>query len=295
MKQAENTVIIEGMLIEVNIHEDTNKNTKMPFISGEVKVRVPLEMDGTVKELEIPVRVYANRKTTKGLDNPAYDTINDIRSMASLASVGGDVDKADWIRFENANVYMNEFYGRNGNLVSYPVIRGTFHRKLRRDEATPTASFSNIIVVGGMKEETDREGNLTGRLIVKGILPQYGDKVDVVDYVVASEAAIKHISTYWQKGDTVRVAGIANFSYITEPHVVEMGFGEPEVRKYTRSVTELIVTKGSQGALDEEFSYDNEEITKALNERQARLTEMKNNTEAKTKAVAAKTTTDFGF
>ena len=294
LKPAENLCTIEGILSEVNLHEDVSKKTNKAYIMGEVKVRTTAQIAGENIELEIPVRVFANQTKKDGGVNPAYESIKKLESMISIASCG-DIDKADRVLFDNASIQMNEFYGRNDQLVSYPTVRGTFVRKVKAENYNPTATFSNVIVVGGLKEETDRNGDLTGRLIVKGILPQWGDKVDVVDYIVESEAAKTHISTYWQKGDTVRITGIVNFSTTTETEIVEMGFGDPQIKHKTKSISELLITAGSQGALDAEFSYDPEDISAALTKRQAYLAELKNNAGKRAEVVSKNTTTDFGF
>lgn len=292
MKQAENEVFIEGILSEVNIKEDISKKNQKPYIMGEIKVRVPTVVSGIEMNLEIPVRLFANEKTNKGLANPAYESIKKITDFVSLASCGGDYDKADKVRIERASIAMNEFYSQTGDFVSYPVIRASFVKKVRNEDYSPKATFSTVIVVANMKEEEDRAtGDLTGRLVIKGVLPQYGDMVDVVDFYVENEAAMNHISTYWQKGDTVRVAGIPKFSYTVEKQIIEMGFGEPEVKSKTKQVHDLIITKGSQGALDAEYAYDNEEISKALVVRQAKLAEMKTLAEGKSKPAI----NDFGF
>ena len=112
---------------------------------------------------------------------------------------------------------------------------------------------------------------------------------------IIPKAAKSHITTYWQKGDTVRITGIVNFSTTTETEVVEMGFGDPQIKHKTKSVTELLITAGSQGALDAEFAYDAEDISAALTRRQAYLTELKNNAGKRAEVVAKNTTTDFGF
>lgn len=292
MKQAENDILIEGILSEVNIKEDVSKKTNKPYIMGEIKVRVPTTISGVEMNLEVPIRLFANEKTNKGLTNPAYESIKKVTDLVSLASCGGDLDKADKVRIERCSIGMNEFYSQIGDFVSYPIIRGSFVKKVRNEDYSPKAAFSTVIVVANMKEEEDKAtGDLTGRLIVKGILPQYGDIVDVVDFYVENEAAINHISTYWQKGDTVRVAGVPKFSYTVEKQIIEMGFGEPEVKSKTRQVRDLIITKGSQGALDAEYAYDNEEISKALVVRQAKLTEAKSLAEGKAKPAVD----DFGF
>lgn len=295
LKPAENVCNIEGILSEVNITTGIGKKSNKPYIMGEVKVKTTEMINGVETELEIPVRVFANQHKNDGAINPAYESIERIQSMISLASCGGDIDKADKICFNNASIQMNEFYNREDKLVSYPTVRGTFSRKVDASKYHPMASFSNVIVVGGFKEETDRNGDLTGRLIIKGILPQWGGTVDVVDYVVANEAAKNHIQTYWQKGDTVRVAGVVNFSSTTETEIIEMGFGDPEIKHRTRSVTELLITKGSQGALDPEFSYEADDISEALTKRQAYLSDLKANQNKKAEVAAKKSTTDFGF
>lgn len=295
LKQAENQCTIEGILSEVNLTEGVGKQSKKDYIMGEIKVKTIVPINGVDTELEIPVRVFSNRLKKDGGLNPAFDSIKKIGEMTSLAACGGDMSQADYIRFENASIQMNEYYNKNDQLVSFPTVRGTFARKVDRSKYIPTADFSNVIVVGGFKEETDREGNLTGRLIVKGVLPQWGGVVDVVDYVVASEAAKTHISTFWQKGDTVRVAGVVNFSTTTETQIVEMGFGEPEVKHKTRSVSELLITKGSQGALDAEFAYDPDDISEALTKRQARLNELKTNSTKKAEVATKSSTIDLGF
>ena len=44
----------------------------------------------------------------------------------------------------------------------------------------------------------------------------------------------------------------------------EVGFGEAEVRKFTRRVRELVITRGSSGPLSEEEAYSEADIKAAL-------------------------------
>lgn len=292
-KPAENSCIVTGILSEVKLKEGTSKKSGQDYVIGDIVVKTTEQVQGAEIELEVPVRVFANKLTKKNTPNPAYESILNIKEMVSLAACGGDMEKADLISFETANLAMNEFYGRNDQLVSYPIVRGTFSKKVNKSDYTPKATFSNVIVIGAITEEVDRNGNLTGRLKIKGILPQWGNRVDIVEYVVASEGAINHIQTHWSKGDTVRVAGIINFSSRTETEIVEMGFGEPEEKHHTISIHELLITKGSEGPLDPEFAYDNDTIAAALAQRSASLAEMKKDADNRAKNVAASTTTDF--
>lgn len=103
---------------------------------------------------------------------------------------------------------------------------------------------------------------------------RYGSNVDLITYFVEDPTAIAYISKNWQEGDTVNIAGRLRFTTATnENHVdeSEIGFGEVLPTTYSRRVRELIITGGSPGALDDEQSYDTDEIAKALAARKARL------------------------
>ena len=70
------------------------------------------------------------------------------------------------------------------------------------------------------------------------------------------------------------------------------------MERRTVSVSELIITGGTQTPLEGEFAYDEDEISAALQERQAYLAELKNKAKAKEstpKAAPAKKGFDLGF
>lgn len=294
LRQAENKVSIEGILSEVDIKEGTSKKDGKPYVMGEIKIKVSQDINGKTEDMEIPVNLFATKETKKGGLNPAYENIMKIKEeYTSIASCGNE-DDASRIRIDRAEIGENAFYGNNGVLVSRPRIRASFSTRLKKDECNQKADFVAVIVIGNIKDEI-RNDEPTGRLIVKGILVQYGEKVDVVDFIVASNDAINHIQTYWNEGDTVRVAGKVNFSSKTVHEEKEVGFGDPIIEDKTVSVKELIITSGSQSALDGDLAYDAEEIQKALKERLARLDEQKENASKRESTPAEKKSTDFGF
>ena len=285
IKQADNKVSIEGILSEVDIKTGSSKKDGKPYVMGEIKVKVAQDINGETKHNEIPINLFATQKTKKDTLNPAYEAIMNIKENYTSIAACGSEDQATRIRIDRGELGENAFYGSNGALVSTPRIRASFTTSIKKDECKEKAVFEAVIVIGSIKEEI-RSDEPTGRLIVKGILPQYGGRVDVIDFIVASTEAINHIQTYWNEGDTVRIAGKVNFSSRTIHEEKEVGFGEPIVEDRTISVKELIITSGSQSALEDELAYDAEEIKKALKERQAILDEKKE------KKGSAK---DFGF
>lgn len=274
MRQAENKVFIEGILSEIDIVERTytsKDGAQNNALAGQIKVRVEQKINGVDKILEIPVHVFVNEMTKKGTKNPAYESIDTVRrEFISIAS-GAGVEGADRIRISGASIQMNEYWADENRLSSYPRINASFVQRVKRDEFTPKAQFSTELVVSKMINEVDKDGVETGRLKIEGILPQYGERVDVVPFIAENPNVVDAISQYWQPKDTVKVSGKLNFSSTVEIYTEEQGFGEPIEKKRTINVSELVITGGSQSPLEGDFAFNEEEIKNALAERKARL------------------------
>lgn len=274
MRQAENKVFIEGILSEIDIVERTytsKDGVQNNALAGQIKVRVEQKINGVDKILEIPVHVFVNEMTKKGTKNPAYESIDTVRrEFISIAS-GAGVEGADRIRISGASIQMNEYWADENRLSSYPRINASFVQRVKRDEFTSKAQFSTELVVSKMVNEVDKDGVETGRLKIEGILPQYGERVDVVPFIAENPNVVDAISQYWQPKDTVKASGKLNFSSTVEIYTEEQGFGEPIEKKRTINVSELVITGGSQTPLEGDFAFNEEEIKNALAERKARL------------------------
>ena len=301
LRQAENSVKIEGILSEIDLKTgSTVKNGKtIEYIGGSIKVRVTQVLNGANVDLDIPVYMFSNKLKNDGNPNPAYASIERVMNEYVSIAAGG-IDAADRVRITNANIRMNEYYGQGGQLNSYPRINASFVTKVTDlTKFSPEATFSAVFVVAAMGYETDKDGiENPNRFKIRGILPQYGDKVDVVDFFATSPNVINAVSSYWSEKDTVKVNGKLNFTSVVEEKMVEVDFGEPRMEKRTVSVSELIITGGSQTPLDGDFAYGEDEISAALKERQARLAELKEKAKTKeTKTAPAKKGgfSDLGF
>lgn len=278
LQAAENKVKIEGILSEIDLkYGSFNKNgSPMKSIGGTIKVRVDQKLpNGDVQELEVPVHMFASELTNKGTANPAFESIERVMNdYVSIAAAG--IDTADRIRITGASINMNEYYGQNGNLVSFPRINASFITKIKRDDCKPEATFSVVFQVGSMGYKTDADGVEDKSCYeIKGALPQYGGKVDVVPFVATSAGVIDGVSGAWSVGDTVKANGRLNFTSKTVETTVEVDFGEPKVETHTISVSELVITGGSATPLDGEFAFNSDEVAAALKDRQARLAESK--------------------
>ena len=306
LKQAENKVKIEGILSEIDLKPGSfvKDGKTIESIGGTIKVKVDQVINGEETSLEIPVHMFATKTTNKGTPNPAYDSISKVMNeYVSIAAAPAGVS-ADMIRITAGSISMNEYYNSNGDLVSFPRVSTSFISKIKSaKEFKPEATFSAQFVVASMADEVDREGNPTGRYKIRGIIPQYGGKVDVVEFIAANPNVITAVSSYWNNGDTVQANGRLNFSSKTETVVTEVDFGEPVSRTRTINVSELVITGGSQNPLDGDFAYDMAEITSALEMRKVMLEKQKEKdmSRAKQKQAPAQTPasnsalSDLGF
>lgn len=304
LRQAENRVKIEGVLAEVDIKPGSfmKNGQTVESIGGSIIVKVIQTISGEEKELAIPVHMFASKLTNKGTPNPAYESIKKVMDeYVSIAASENGEEGADRVRITNGNVRMNEYYTQDGRLVSFPRINASFVQRINKSDCKPEATYTAEFVVASKAEEVDKNGETTGRYKIGAVLPQYGGKVDVIPMYAQSEGVISAISQYWAVGDTVKANGRLDFSATTETIIEEVDFGEPIEKTRTINRSDLIITGGSQTALEGDFAFDEDEIQNALAERRNRLEAQKSRdmSRAATKQTPPKTTkngfADLGF
>lgn len=280
LNSKENSVSIEGLLSEVDLKESqfTKNGVTSDIISGEIKIRTSIKLhkeDVEPTTLEIPVRMFANKKTKAGAPNPAYAGMKEI--MTSYTSIAAsDEAHADAVRIDRGNITMQEYYSqRTGKLVSFPSVNASFIRKVPRETMKPTAEFSCVFAVANKGYELDKDGVETDKYCVTGILPKYNGTVDVVKFYTANKNVTDAVDQYWNQGDTVRASGKLNFSATVETVLEEVDFGEPIEKTRTVSVSDLLITGGSSTPMEGEFAFDQDDIVAALAQRKAYLAELK--------------------
>ena len=277
-----NIVKIEGILAEVDLEykDFTKNNTTTKAIGGVIKVRVDTVVSGAETTLEIPVHMFAAQLTNAGAPNPAYESISRIKEeYTSIAA--SDIDHADRIRITRGSIQMNEYYGQDGRLISFPRITASFVSKIKREECKPKAEFTVTFMVGKAGYEVDSDGVETDTYKITGMVPQYGGKVDVVPFYAHNPGVIDAVSNYWQEGDTVKATGKLNFTSETREVETKVDFGEPTIETRTYSLSELVITGGSSTPLDGDFAINYDDVKTALEQRKARLAELKEKSQNK--------------
>lgn len=290
LRQADNKVKIEGILAEVDIHPSTFKKNGVDVdaIGGKIVVNVTQPINGEEVKLAIPVHMFSGKLTNAGKPNPAYESIQRVANeFTSIAAAGGE-EGADRIRINNASIRMNEYYSADGRLISFPRINASFVQKIAKPaDCRPQATFEAEFMIVAKGEELDRNEEPTGRYRIQAALPQYGGKVDIVEFFGESQGVIDAISNYWEVGDTVKAAGRLNFSSSVETVYEAVDFGEPIEKIRTINKSDLIITGGSQEPLDGDLAFDQGEIRTAIAERKARLEEQKDRDMSRTKSKQA--------
>ena len=283
-----NTVKIEGILSEIDIEDKVlvKNGVESKAIGGSIKIRVSTTVNGKDTELEIPVHMFASQLTNAGAPNPAYESIQRIKNeYVSIAA--SDIDHADRVRITKGAIAMNEYYGQDGRLISFPRITASFVTKIKREECKPKADFSVTFMVGKPGYVLDKDGVETDKYQVTGMIPQYGGKVDVVPFFAVNPGVIDAVSNYWTEGDTVKATGRLNFTSETKEVETKVDFGEPVIETRTFSISELVITGGSSTPLDGEFAISIDDIKVALAERQDRLAALKEKSANKSSAPKA--------
>ena len=290
LRQADNKVKIEGILAEVDIHPSTFKKNGVDVdaIGGKIVVKVTQPINGEEKELSIPVHMFASKMTNAGKPNPAYESIQRVANeFTSIAAAGGE-EGADRIRITSGNIRMNEYYSADGRLISFPRVNASFVQKIAKpSDCRPQATFEIEFMVVAKGEEMDRNEEPTNRYRIQAALPQYGGKVDIVEFFGVSQGVIDVISNYWEVGDTVKATGRLDFSSKTEVVYEEVDFGEPIEKIKTINKSDLIITGGAQEPLEGDMAFDQGEIRTGIAERKARLEEQKDRDMSRTKSKQA--------
>ncbi|NLC49271.1 MAG: hypothetical protein GX762_02750 [Bacteroidales bacterium] len=303
LREAENRVKIEGVLSEIDLKYGSFMKDGKPTetIGGVIKIQVDQQIGGVPTTLEIPVHMFSTKYTKKGALNPAFESIervmNEYVSIPIAATSGVEPDK---VRITSARIDMNEYFGQNGQLISFPRITTSF---VARATGTfkPEATFSAEFMVSNVAFVVDKEGVEVEpkKIEVTAILPRYGEKVDVIKLVATNPNVIDAIEQYWQINETFKANGRLNFTSQTHIETQEVDFGEPTERVVTTSLSELVITGGSQTPLEGDFAFDVNDIKKALAERKERLNALKaKGTNKKAPAPAASAgidTNDLGF
>jgi hypothetical protein len=267
LRQADNVVTIEGLLLENRI-ETKDVNGKAA-ITGEIDIE-------TAEGSAHTIRVFSYAAKQDGSENGIYKGLLTVMNeYKSVAKVGRD--EADKVRITVGNLGVNEYFGQDGQLKSFPQLSTNFINRVQaNEEYSPKAEFEVEIIVQSVTDEVVKEEE-TGRAKVKAFLPVYGGKLVPIEFIVADSGAVDYIKDNYTKGATAKIFGdIINHVEVTETEV-EVGFGKPQKKVSRKTVREFVITGGTPPYNEDNTKvYNVEVVKKALTEREVYLEQLKN-------------------
>ena len=270
-QQSTNKINVVGKLLDITFREGKLGDGR-PYESATATVRVRQTYGGREEVSEIPVSLFAARYTTQNKPNIGYDTIQNLKTLKTAQNVG--IDDASVVRVSNGNIRENNFVTRNGQLINGWQINTGF---MNEASGNDIASFVIDIFVMDMHPELDRDGDATGRLVIKGGIVQYNGTLDVLEFIVEDPQNVDFIERHWNNNDTLTVKGRIRVASVEQKSSgSSSSWGEDIPDTTVRTVRELIITKGDDEGKEEEFAYDPMDIKKAFNVRKAKIEQLQN-------------------
>ena len=275
LREAKRKVDIEGILSSMNL-EIGPKDEKDPSAGKVIKGSLSIKVDDINT---ISVGVYCAEKTNDGKENKAYAGLVTVKDeYKTIADVGEEAadrihTRADFSTFRNQD---------GKDVVNY---RSNFFSRVK-GEFKPERSFGCETFIKAKNWETDTEGNETGRLKLKGIVPAYNGTINILELVCP--ASNEYDDTFAQDADNLFEVGQ---TYWIDGEIVNARVEKKKqaaLGKLKSEVTfknELIVV-GSGDPYDEdsELAYNAQTIDLAITEYET--TQKQNREKANNKDVA---------
>lgn len=282
MRRILNRAHVEGILfqhdLEVKtVQNETSANYGKEFISGIVEVAVDEEGLNV-----IPVHfTYVTETTNSGKKNSTYTALKRIIDEdKSIVSVGKD--EAFKVRIDTA-LALNDFYS-NEQLVSVKTNEGGFLSIVNTlcNEKERNTWEADMVITGCNIIEADPERNIDEDYMqIRGAIFNFRNEVLPMDFVLRNKDGFKHFEDMEASPSNptfTKVWGRINCLTKTTTVEEETAFGEAAVRTYERKVKEWEIT-GTPKVIPYEFGREEdltvEELTKAMQDREIKLAEIK--------------------
>lgn len=285
MRKIVNREHIEGILfqhdLELKVTGETSKNPGTQYIAGNIEIAVDEEGLNV-----IPVHfTYVTEVTNSGKKSPTFTVLKRIIDE-DKATVSVGKDEAFKLRVDTA-LSLNDFYTQDNQLVSAKVNEGGFVSIVNSlcDEKERNTWEADMVITGCNIIDADPEKNINEDYMqVKGAIFNFRNEVLPVDFILRNKDGFKHFENMDASGANptfTKVWGRINCLTKTTTVEEETAFGEAAVRTYERKVKEWEIT-GTPKVISYDFGGEDltaEELTKAMQDREIKLADVKKRTE----------------
>ena len=275
MRKAQNTERVEGYIYQHDlsvkqVQNQASSNFGKDFISGNLEVATDEEGLNVIKVHF----TYVTETNKSGNKNATY----------AVTAVGKE--NALKVRVDTA-LALNDFYNNNDELVSAKTNEGgfvTIVNQLAEEKLRNTFSV-DMVITNVSHIEKDEEKNIEEDYVsVRGAIFNFRNDLLPVDFKVKNVEGMKYFEDLGATNSNpiyTKVWGKIISTTITRTSEVESAFGEAAVRTYSNSNKEWVITGTAKVPYD--FGDENiltvEELTKAAQNREVYLAEVKKRAE----------------
>lgn len=266
LRQGELKVSVVGKVAEIALEENPNKNGVM-CVTGSVSVKV-----SDTNQIKFNVNVPSQKKDGTPNDKVYPGILTVMREYKSIAKYGEE--EADVISVKgDINPYRSTNTGQD--VIGY---KSNFFTRIKSTKWEPESRFNAEVYLASMTPEMDKDGDETGRLIVKGWGVTYAG-IEPIKFVVPKETSSDFESIY-EIGQTVELWGELVNERIEIIKETPVRFGVPKKEVTTSYRNELIVTGASdpyEEGVTEKAPYSKSAIDAGIQERENRIAEAEAN------------------
>lgn len=287
MKKMINTEHFEGRVYENKLEVKTVKNKQSKnfgkeFIAGTLDVAVDEEGLNI-----IPVHyTYVTETTSKGGKNKTYAVLKNIIENGKTWIANGK-EEATKVKLD-PSIAVNDFVGNDGNMVTVLQNEGGFADivgTLNEDEAARNTFKADVVITSVTHVDADEEKHIEKDFtVLRGATFNFKGELIPIELRVKSEGGMRYFENQDITGSNplfTQVWGNVNSMVIKEPRVTDNAFGEAAVDMVERKVKEMVVIGASKAPYDfgDEKVLTVEELTKAMQDREVHLADVKKQNE----------------
>jgi hypothetical protein len=280
LREADNRVVIEGVLKENNLEKTKDKDGKT-VVRGDIVVQI-------AENEEIVAKFYSAELTKTGKENPSFKSLSTAMenyvSVADCLKANEPIENATKVQVKGAKLRINDYFNENKkDISSYVEVAGSFISSSKEETYEPRAEFELECFILNIKPETNKEQEETGRLVLNVAVPIYGGKVVPFTLIAEGDVA-EFLSMNYEKNKTAFLLGDIKNTVTINKVEKGGGFGKKKVETFINTKQELIITGGGVNG-DPSMYEDNpdmvekafaiEDIKKAMAEREVMLETLK--------------------
>lgn len=271
-----NNVSVRGYVFSHTLQErDSTRNPGEKIIMGIVNVATDDDALNVV-----PVNFFVNEKTKAGKTNATFTNLHQIIAENKTYEECGT--NAARVRIQGA-IDVNDFYGRDGQLVTGKRVRGSFLHFLNAGEAissdkVPATSFEADVLLQAAVESESNDGS--DYVSLRGFAFNYRGDVLPVTFSVQSEGGknfflgedISAANPYFGKvwGNIKSTVVVSE----QEEDSAKTAFGAPQVHETSRTFRTWEVVGANVNEDLGEDTITQAELTQKMGERNARLADL---------------------